>query len=113
MNQFYQQVYDTVKKVPLGKVTSYGQIARVLGRPRSAREVGRAMRICPDTVPWQRVVMADGTITGGDFADTRKGMLASEGVTFLADGRVNMKECGVDDTVISTENDYTFTEENT
>ncbi|MCL2404102.1 MAG: MGMT family protein [Defluviitaleaceae bacterium] len=93
MNQFYQQIYETVKKVPLGKVISYGQIARMLGRPRAAREVGRAMRICPEDIPWQRVVMADGTVTGGQFADMRKGMLESEGVIFLPDGRVNMKEC--------------------
>jgi len=95
VNQFYQDVYDTVQKVPSGKVISYGQIARILGRPRSAREVGRAMRICPDSVPWQRVVMADGTITGGNFADIRKGMLEAEGVIFLPDGRVDMKECCV------------------
>ena len=93
MNKFYRQIYDTVKKIPLGKVASYGQIARVLGRPRSAREVGRAMRICPDDIPWQRVVMADGTIAGGQFADIRKGMLESEGVIFLPDGRVDMKKC--------------------
>ena len=90
MNPFYQQVYETVKNVPYGKVISYGQIARILGRPRSAREVGRAMRICPDDIPWHRVVMADGTVTGGIFADIRKGMLESEGVTFLPDGRVDM-----------------------
>jgi len=91
MNLFYKQVYDTVKKVPTGKVISYGQIARILGRPRSAREVGRAMRICPEDIPWQRVVMADGTVTGGQFADMRKGMLEAEGVKFLPDGRVDMK----------------------
>ena len=95
MNQFYQQVYDTVKKVPYGKVISYGLIARILGRPRSAREVGRAMRICPDDIPWQRVVMADGTVTGGNFAEIRKGILEAEGVMFLPDGRVDMKECCV------------------
>jgi len=95
MNPFYAQVYEIVKKVPCGKVISYGLIARILGRPRSAREVGRAMRICPepDNIPWQRVVMADGSITGGQFADMRKAMLESEGVLFLPDGRVNMDEC--------------------
>lgn len=95
MNPFYKQIYDTVRKVPLGKVISYGQIARILGRPRSAREVGRAMRICPEDIPWQRVVMADGSIAGGEFADMRKGMLVAEGVEFLPDGRVNMKKCCV------------------
>ena len=93
-NQFYEQVYDIVKQVPYGKVISYGQIARVLGRPRAAREVGRAMRICPaDDIPWQRVVMADGTVAGGIHADIRKAMLESEGVIFLPDGRVDMELC--------------------
>ena len=95
MNPFYEQVYNTVKKVPYGKVISYGQIARILGRPRAAREVGRAMRICPEDIPWQRVVMADGTVTGGMFADMRKGMLEGEGVVFLSDGRVDMGTCCV------------------
>ena len=40
MNLFYQQVYDIVAQVPPGKVVSYGQIARMLGRPRAAREWG-------------------------------------------------------------------------
>ena len=97
MNPFYRQVYETVKKIPHGKVISYGQIARILGRPRAAREVGRAMRICPEHIPWQRVVMADGTVTGGMFADMRKGMLEAEGVTFLPDGRVDMKACCVNE----------------
>jgi len=97
MNPFYAQVYEIVKKVPSGMVISYGLIARMLGRPRNAREVGRAMRICPEpeNIPWQRVVMADGTVTGGSFADMRKAMLEAEGVEFLPDGRVNMAACCV------------------
>ena len=80
MNLFYQQVYDIVAQVPPGRVVSYGQIARMLGRPRAAREVGRAMRICPDGLPWQRVVMQDGAIAGGGFAGLRLAMLEAEGV---------------------------------
>ncbi len=90
MNLFYQQVYIIVAQVPPGKVVSYGQIARMLGRPRAAREVGRAMRICPDGLPWQRVVMQDGAIAGGGFAGLRRAMLEAEGVGFLPDGRVEM-----------------------
>ena len=90
MNLSYQQVYDIVAQVPSGKVVSYGQIARMLGRPRAAREVGRAMRICPDGLPWQRVVMQDGAIAGGGFAQLQQAMLEAEGVGFLPDGRVDM-----------------------
>jgi len=93
LNPFFKQVYEIVENIPYGKVISYGEIARLLGRPRAAREVGWAMRNCPDGLPWQRVVMADGSITGGVFADIRRGLLESEDVTFLPDGRVDMSKC--------------------
>jgi len=93
MNFFYEQVYAIVEKIPCGKVVSYGQIAWMLGRPRSAREVGRAMRCCPEHLPWQRVVMANGAIAGGMSADMRRTMLRAEGVIFLSDGRVDMELC--------------------
>ena len=93
MNSFFKQVYEVVERIPYGKVISYGEIAKILGRPRAAREVGWAMRKCPDRLPWQRVVMADGSINGGVFADIRRAMLESEDVSFLPDGRVDMKAC--------------------
>ncbi len=93
MSQFFSQVYDVVERIPHGKVVSYGQIAYMLGRPRAAREVGRAMRFCPEYLPWQRVVMADGSIAGGGFPELRTAMLKAEGVTFLRDGRVDMAAC--------------------
>ncbi|NLG25262.1 MAG: MGMT family protein [Clostridiales bacterium] len=93
MNAFFQQVYDVVARVPHGRVVSYGQIAWMLGSPRAARQVGWAMRSCPDGLPWQRVVMADGSITGGGYAEMRRGMLEAEGVAFLSDGRVDMAAC--------------------
>lgn len=96
MNPFFEQVYAVVGTIPHGKVVSYGQIARALGRPRAAREVGWAMRCCPEGLPWQRVVMADGSITGGMYADMRRMLLEAEGVTFLPDGRVDMEVCGCD-----------------
>ena len=92
---FFEAVYAVARRIPYGRVMSYGQIARVLGRPRGARLVGYAMRCCPDDVPWQRVVMQDGTITGGLYADQRRARLESEGVPFLPDGRVNMNACQV------------------
>jgi len=94
MNPFFQQVYAIVESIPHGKVVSYGQIARLLGNPRAARQVGWAMRVCPEHLPWQRVVMADGSVTGGVYADIRRALLEGEGVTFLPDGRVDMNACG-------------------
>jgi len=93
MNPFFEQVYHLVGRIPRGKVVSYGQIARMLGRPWAAREVGWAMRSCPEGLPWQRVVMTDGSITGGVYADMRRILLEEEGVVFLLDGRVDMRSC--------------------
>jgi methylated-DNA-protein-cysteine methyltransferase-like protein len=88
---FFEQIYEIVAGIPRGKVVSYGQIARMLGRPRAAREVGWAMHNCSDELPWQRVVMKDGSVTGGAFAEVRRALLADEGVSFLPDGRVDME----------------------
>ena len=80
-------------QVPRGRVVSYGQIARMLGDPRGARQVGWAMRRCPDGLPWQRVVREDGSIAGGGWSELRRALLADEGVPFLPDGRVDMARC--------------------
>jgi len=93
MNTFFEQVYSIVEQIPYGKVVSYGQIARMLGSPRGARIVGWAMRCCPEHLPWQRVVMNDGSITGGVYADLRKQFLEAEDVVFLPNGRVDMELC--------------------
>ena len=95
MNTFFERVYAIVAKIPYGKVISYGQIAWILGHPRAARQVGWAMRCCPEQLPWQRVVKADGTIAGGMYTDVRRGILEAEGVAFLPNGRVDMELCGV------------------
>lgn len=90
---FFSRVYDIVRQVPRGCVVSYGQIAWMLGSPRAARQVGWAMRCCPEDIPWQRVIKEDGTIAGGSYADIRRAMLAAEGIPFLADGRVDIRHC--------------------
>ena len=93
MKGFNERVYGVVADIPFGKVISYGEIARLLGQPRAARVVGWSMRHCPEGLPWQRVVMADGSVTGGDFAEIRRARLEAEGVAFLPDGRVDMNTC--------------------
>ncbi|MCL2854864.1 MAG: methylated-DNA--[protein]-cysteine S-methyltransferase [Defluviitaleaceae bacterium] len=92
MNPFYADIYKVVADIPTGFVMSYGQIARILGKPHNAREVGRAMGHCPADLPWHRVVMADGTITGtgGMREEVGRQRLEAEEVSFLLDGRVNM-----------------------
>lgn len=55
-NDFYQDVYRLVKKIPRGHIATYGQIAAALGKPRSARLIDWALNICPPPIPWQRVI---------------------------------------------------------
>ncbi len=62
---FYFRVYQAVRRIPKGKVATYGQIATLVGSPRSARMVGWALNVLkPRTnVPWQRVINKEGRIT--------------------------------------------------
>lgn len=90
---FFELVYAIVRRIPRGRVLSYGQIARMLGMPRMARQVGWAMRRCPDGLPWQRVVKADGSIARNGFSALRRALLEQEGVPFLPDGRIDMPAC--------------------
>ena len=93
MNSFFEEVYKIVTRIPEGYVVSYGQIAAMLGNPRSARTVGWALSVCPEHLPWQRVVMSDGSIASGGYGELRRKMLEEEGVIFFLNGRVDMDKC--------------------
>lgn len=87
---FRVAVYGLVRRIPLGRVVTYGQVAVLLGRPRSARAVGGAMLRCPEDVPWHRVVNAQGGISRRRHAGsmlTQRIRLEQEGVR-LRRGRV-------------------------
>ncbi len=93
---FELAVYDLVRQVPAGKVTTYGAVARALGRG-TARAVGTALSKNPfaPEVPCHRVVRADGSLggfngrtEGGELVRKRR-MLESESVSFRANGRVD------------------------
>jgi methylated-DNA-protein-cysteine methyltransferase-like protein len=92
MDKFQERVYSVVEKIPRGKVISYEQIAKMLGKPNAAREVGWAMSKCPEHLPWQRVVMKDGSIAGGGYSALRRALLEDEGVKFTLNGRVDMQK---------------------
>jgi methylated-DNA-protein-cysteine methyltransferase related protein len=89
-------VHAAVRRVPRGRVATYGQIASMIGFPRHARLVGRALRALPDAspVPWHRIVNARGEIsrrTRGDSDELQRILLESEGVAFDASGRVELE----------------------
>lgn len=92
---FFEEVYRVVKKIPAGKVMTYGQIAKAI-RTRDARRVGQALHAnkVPEEVPCHRVVFADGSLAPGyafGGADAQKKKLEQEGVKFRL-GRVIIGE---------------------
>lgn len=100
-NNFFQSVYSIVKKIPRGKVTSYGRIASLLGHPRSARVVGYALNALAkefeSEIPWQRVINSKGKITfKGDLvrASLQKALLLEEGIYFDSEDCVDWKKQG-------------------
>lgn len=89
-DHFFERVYEVVKHVPYGRVTSYGAIAKFLGAARSARVVGWAMNNVGDRemVPAHRVVNRNGLLTGKHhFSGTRlmQQLLENEGITVKED----------------------------
>ena len=96
----YARFYDVVRRVPLGRVTTYGTVAREAGLPGRARQVGYAMAALSDDhdVPWHRVINVRGEVSaragGPPFERIQRAMLESEGVAFDARGRVDLGEYG-------------------
>ncbi len=61
--RFDGAVFALVRRVPAGRVVTYGQVAALVGAPRAARAVGGAMRRCPPGVPWHRVINGRGGVS--------------------------------------------------
>ena len=98
---FYEQVYAVVRLIPRGKVTSYGRIAQMLGRPQAARAVGYALNALTDKknnphyahIPWQRVVNSQGRISivnRDNNANRQAEILRSEGVIVADNLRIDL-----------------------
>ncbi len=91
MADFYEQVYDLVRQIPLGRVTSYGAIARYLGSASSSRMVGWAMNLSHHQqvyVPAHRVVNRNGLLTGKIHfrsPDEMQELLENEGIKIEGD----------------------------
>jgi len=86
-NYFKNKVYQLVRSIPKGKVATYGQLARLAGKPKAARAVGVFMKNNPDApqIPCHRVVASDGSLTGYSVKggiNKKKKILLDEGVIF-------------------------------
>lgn len=95
---FFHEVYEVVKKIPYGRVTSYGAIAVYLGSKGSARMVGWAMNgshVLPTNIPAHRVVNRNGLLTGKRHfggPDVMKELLESEGIVIENDQIIYFEE---------------------
>ena len=91
----WQSVYRVVRRIPAGRVATYGQVAALAGMPGAARQVGWALHAITeqDDVPWQRVINARGEISSRgirEIEDYQRALLQSEGVIFDQAGRVDL-----------------------
>lgn len=130
MGEFTDKVFEIVKRIPEGKVSTYGQVARLMGSPRSARYVGFALRRNPEptathlgdkptasqlqaienaaSIPCHRVLFGDGRLCHG-FAfggpDVQRSLLEAEGVMFKDNDHVDLDACLWDGHAIQLQNE--------
>jgi len=95
----YERIYAVARQIPSGQVSTYGQIAAIVGRGCTARQVGYAMaalRSDDKSVPWQRVINSQGEISlrPGEGGARQRGLLEAEGVEFDAQGRTDFGRFG-------------------
>ncbi len=97
-NDFFSKVYEVTKRIPYGRITSYGAIARYLGSGRSARLVGWALNVSHSNrefIPAHRVVNRNGLLTGKFHfgnSTTMEQLLENEGIIIENDRIINFEE---------------------
>ena len=98
-NSNYQRIYSIVRRIPKGRVATYGQIANLAGLPGHARQVGYAMHALSEhtAVPWHRVLNAKGEVSrrsSPGWENEQRLHLEREGVVFDSRGRVDLQKVG-------------------
>ena len=102
MNEQYVKIWKTIQLIPLGRVSSYGQIADLAGLPGRARLVGKCLKFVPSdgldnkAVPWHRVIRSSGEIAfspGSEEFANQRALLIEEGIA-VKGKRVSIKEFG-------------------
>ena len=98
--KLYGAFYAVVRRIPEGRVLTYGQLAELAGRPGAARAAGAAMRCAPEGLPWQRVIgkksKGQGRVSIQDpiGGAIQRQILESEGVEFTDSGGVRLDDFG-------------------
>ncbi|MFV9505006.1 MAG: MGMT family protein [Oscillochloridaceae bacterium umkhey_bin13] len=91
----YETIYAVVRRIPAGRVSSYGRVARLAGRPGAARLVGYALHALreqqSDEVPWWRVVNHQGFISNAYEAEHQAARLVAEGVVVADNHRIDLR----------------------
>jgi methylated-DNA-protein-cysteine methyltransferase related protein len=93
-------IYAVVRAIPRGRVLTYGQVAELAGLHSGHRRVARAMKVCPGTLPWQRVVgrkdarRAQVAIQDSEHAALQRSLLKAEKVAFDAAGYIVLRQFG-------------------
>ena len=91
----YERIYAVVRRIPEGRVATYGQVAAIAGLPGHARQVGYALHaLDDDTVPWHRVINAQGRVSPRaepGWEGFQRHLLEEEGVVFSSRGVVSLK----------------------
>ena len=88
MTPFEKKVLTIVSRIPPGRVTTYGDVARMAGQPRAARAVGNIMRTADRPgLPYHRVIAAGGRLGGYSSLSLKRALLSAEGLT-VSPGRV-------------------------
>jgi len=89
ISHFSKQVIEIIKKIPAGRVATYGQIATLAGNNKAARQISRILHSSSEKydLPWYRVINSQGKISlrSGDGFEMQKAMLESEGIKVMAD----------------------------
>jgi methylated-DNA-protein-cysteine methyltransferase-like protein len=94
-NNYRERVFRLVRRIPRGRVMTYGQIAEILGDGYTARTVGFVMHSSDDKTPWHRVINAQGGCSTRGLVlphDKQQRLLESEGIEFNERGRCNLQE---------------------
>lgn len=92
--QYRERVYRIVRRIPRGRVMTYGQIAYILGEGYTPRTVGFVMHGADPKTPWHRVINSQGRCSTGAVVlpgDKQQRMLEAEGVEFTTGGRCNLE----------------------
>lgn len=92
MEPFTEKVINQIKAIPTGRVSTYGQIAKLSGNPRAARQVSRLLHTMSDKydLPWHRIINAQGKIVIAD-PERQINLLIAEGIEVINGNKVNLK----------------------